>query len=95
MNADDDGAHAAVETADGQTERPAQPGPGAAGPDHRDRLAGERTFLAWIRTALAPDAGAVAVVNAGAAAASTRRPAGLAAGCPASRSRRGSPPPRC
>lgn len=35
------------------------PGPG----DYRDPLANERTFLAWIRTALALIAGAVAVVQ--------------------------------
>jgi len=45
------------------TARPAQAGPGAAGPDYKDLLAGERTFLAWIRTALALAAGAVAVVQ--------------------------------
>ena len=37
--------------------------PAAGRPDYKDLLAGERTFLAWIRTALALAAGAVAVVQ--------------------------------
>ena len=36
---------------------------GAADPDYRFTLANERTFLAWIRTALALIAGGVAVVQ--------------------------------
>ncbi|WP_046469399.1 YidH family protein [Allosalinactinospora lopnorensis] len=41
------------------------PGRGAEGaePDYRFTLANERTFLAWIRTALALIAGAVAVLH--------------------------------
>jgi putative membrane protein len=43
---------------------PDRAGPAAAGrPDYKDLLAGERTCLAWIRTALALAAGAVAVVQ--------------------------------
>jgi len=36
---------------------------GAGDPDYRFTLANERTFLAWIRTALALIAGGVAVVQ--------------------------------
>lgn len=39
------------------------PEPGGAEPDYRFTLANERTFLAWIRTALALIAGGIAVVQ--------------------------------
>ena len=40
-----------------------QPAPAEQEPDYRFTLANERTFLAWIRTALALIAGGVAVVQ--------------------------------
>jgi putative membrane protein len=43
-------------------ERSSEPG-GGAEPDYRFTLANERTFLAWIRTALALIAGGIAVVQ--------------------------------
>ena len=50
--------------------RPSGPGPGHAplhdvgvDPDYRFTLANERTFLAWIRTALALMAGGVAIIQ--------------------------------
>ncbi|WP_228001999.1 YidH family protein [Nocardia australiensis] len=42
-------------------EEPTEPGTGEREPDYRFTLANERTFLAWIRTALALLAGAVAI----------------------------------
>jgi len=42
---------------------PQKPDPQEHEPDYRFTLANERTFLAWIRTALALLAGAVAVVH--------------------------------
>ncbi|MFC4565106.1 YidH family protein [Nocardiopsis mangrovi] len=43
--------------------RPPDGGDGGSEPDYRFTLANERTFLAWIRTALALIAGAVAVLH--------------------------------
>jgi putative membrane protein len=50
---------------DQERQQERQPGPAGHGqePDYRFTLANERTFLAWIRTALALIAGGVAVIQ--------------------------------
>jgi putative membrane protein len=45
------------------TEQPSSAPPDPAHPDYRFSLANERTFLAWVRTALALLAGGIGVVN--------------------------------